>query len=220
MQTTRDNGSSPLTRGKRSSKPNVLSPYRLIPAHAGKTASGSAQSSEWAAHPRSRGENQVIWGTTNDAVGSSPLTRGKQGLLGNRADGPRLIPAHAGKTIAMTVSRRPLPAHPRSRGENYTNKATINGQSGSSPLTRGKPARIRNLRGGERLIPAHAGKTRPSPLAALTAAAHPRSRGENAVFLAAGFFAVGSSPLTRGKHEESGRGGPEAGLIPAHAGKT
>ena len=31
---------------------------------------------------------------------------------------------------------------------------------------------------------------------------------------------VGSSPLTRGKHEESGRGGPEAGLIPAHAGKT
>ena len=34
------------------------------------------------------------------------------------------------------------------------------------------------------------------------------------------FFALGSSPLTRGKHEATDLGRERPGLIPAHAGKT
>ena len=50
--------------------------------------------------------------------------------------------------------------------------------------------------------------------------AHPRSRGENLSAVGSGLMAMGSSPLTRGKHilppidQAGGR------LIPAHAGKT
>ena len=70
------------------------------------------------AHPRSRGENRDRRGEPVNQGGSSPLTRGK---LRVRADQPgkrRLIPAHAGKTLATGRRRSRLGAHPRSRGEN------------------------------------------------------------------------------------------------------
>ena len=71
----------------------------------------------------------------------------------------RLIPAHAGKTVA--------------------DDALIAAEDGSSPLTRGK---LRSLGSGissTRLIPAHAGKTgRDEPITTWKRA-HPRSRGEN-----------------------------------------
>ena len=52
------------------------------------------------------------------------------------------------------------------------------------------------------------------------AGARPRSRGENALFVADKLSEAGSSPLTRGKraHWEVRRSAE--GLIPAHAGKT
>ena len=52
------------------------------------------------------------------------------------------------------------------------------------------------------------------------ASAHPRSRGENLIGVAADLSAQGSSPLTRGKRAAQRRLFRRAGLIPAHAGKT
>ena len=91
---------------------------------------------------------------------------------------------------------------------------------GSSPLTRGKPQRRGRWQRRNRLIPAHAGKTRRDRLRAILRWAHPRSRGENRLPTPLGRIRQGSSPLTRGKRgsPEGFRGGP--GLIPAHAGKT
>ena len=108
-------------------------------------------------------------------------------------------------------------AHPRSRGENLIQCDLYPLDTGSSPLTRGKPRRRSRSRYRLGLIPAHAGKTSSRRSAATSERAHPRSRGENEVFEV---FEVGSSPLTRGKlvreapPEDGGR------LIPAHAGKT
>ena len=51
--------------------------------------------------------------------------------------------------------------------------------TGSSPLTRGKPVSIDEMRRVGRLIPAHAGKTSLSVGAGALVWAHPRSRGEN-----------------------------------------
>ena len=53
-------GSSPLTRGKREAVVSTSLTRRLIPAHAGKTATGQATFRRLAAHPRSRGENLLI----------------------------------------------------------------------------------------------------------------------------------------------------------------
>ena len=93
-------------------------------------------------------------------------------------------------------------------------------REGSSPLTRGKPPAAGHVvrRGG--LIPAHAGKTSVHRRCARQRWAHPRSRGENVIGQLLSAVGEGSSPLTRGKQDDCGRGGLSVGLIPAHAGKT
>ena len=50
--------------------------------------------------------------------------------------------------------------------------------------------------------------------------AHPRSRGENIAEQGWDAYALGSSPLTRGKRGCCGHALASLGLIPAHAGKT
>ena len=91
-------GSSPLTRGKLEVRGACPSRCRLIPAHAGKTMVALLVYVVTPAHPRSRGENS--WGSRGafSRCGSSPLTRGKLGLIWPVVQAARLIPAHAGKT--------------------------------------------------------------------------------------------------------------------------
>ena len=70
------------------------------------------------------------------------------------------------------------------------------------------------------LIPAHAGKTRQDRASYAGSWAHPRSRGENSVMRSFLPVGMGSSPLTRGKHQRRVLPADYRGLIPAHAGKT
>ena len=151
----------------------------LIPAHAGKTDLRGGGAHERGAHPRSRGENQVLRSAGSGVAGSSPLTRGKRRASPQELRRPGLIPAHAGKTVDSCLDCGAVWAHPRSRGENARHSPFSSRPAGSSPLTRGK------LHVGEadgeanRLIPAHAGKTREAGTAPPGGRAHPRSRGEN-----------------------------------------
>ena len=71
-----------------------------------------------AAHPRSRGENAIIFNYDTVFTGSSPLTRGKPRDCHGAGRRRRLIPAHAGKTWDELLSVISDRAHPRSRGEN------------------------------------------------------------------------------------------------------
>ena len=151
------------------------------------------------AHPRSRGENHTGSGLSRVRQGSSPLTRGKPQELAGALSLPGLIPAHAGKTNCRPYRPHNGPAHPRSRGENSTNASITGVTLGSSPLTRGKLQMTYNLDLTEGLIPAHAGKTLLYIRLLSWCAAHPRSRGENAVMNHPAAAALGSSPLTRGK---------------------
>ena len=132
-------GSSPLTRGKRSRAWSPIPTPGLIPAHAGKTLTGMVADTDAGAHPRSRGENSRWRRPARSTRGSSPLTRGKRALLVAAMKSPRLIPAHAGKTPDYPRTPGQPWAHPRSRGEN-------------SPQTRSMASTVW-------LIPAHAGKT-------------------------------------------------------------
>ena len=192
-------GSSPLTRGKRRRRIHLGRQHRLIPAHAGKTPRRRSLIRHLPAHPRSRGENGSVLSFYAGGGGSSPLTRGKR--LAGFAFGAqgRLIPAHAGKTPRVGMRARAFRAHPRSRGENLTRDDIVWLRAGSSPLTRGKLDECLDGGGDGRLIPAHAGKTRRRGSLRGPLGAHPRSRGENLVTLAAEAATAGSSPLTRGK---------------------
>ena len=197
---TRECGSSPLTRGKLCGKDGPPARERLIPAHAGKTSACQRLPAASRAHPRSRGENCKRPSTRSSTVGSSPLTRGK--LLSSFCvgDGGGLIPAHAGKTEADRCPVVQSWAHPRSRGENLLLVLPSGSIQGSSPLTRGKRRARHSCSARRRLIPAHAGKTRPRASSPACTGAHPRSRGENA------------HPGRSTRHRRW--------LIPAHAGKT
>ena len=234
-------GSSPLTRGKRShlagagcSPPahprsrgenapiltQLVSALRLIPAHAGKTRSMTRQGTSSPAHPRSRGENHFEYAAPETVKGSSPLTRGKHQPADLGCERPRLIPAHAGKTDACRANLRGPWAHPRSRGENAGVGAALMLAPGSSPLTRGKHAGSLDRLAGERLIPAHAGKTPSCGSTCGRMGAHPRSRGENDLPRERFVRVDGSSPLTRGKRRTYQPADLRHRLIPAHAGKT
>ena len=193
-------GSSPLTRGKRT----LATRGRGLPV----------------AHPRSRGENRLQGGARSGERGSSPLTRGKLAPDERSRDLAGLIPAHAGKTRRATKRAVRSRAHPRSRGENRLVRQRVGLASGSSPLTRGKPSRPSACRSCQRLIPAHAGKTRNVRDRGNRAWAHPRSRGENRLSMTWRSRMTGSSPLTRGKPTVSTWRITVFGLIPAHAGKT
>ena len=93
-------GSSPLTRGKPHSSALDAHGQRLIPAHAGKTVQPIGCRSRHTAHPRSRGENFNQSFRVSAGAGSSPLTRGKLSCMNSIGVCTRLIPAHAGKTVA------------------------------------------------------------------------------------------------------------------------
>ena len=172
-------GSSPLTRGKLGLCPDGEGRLGLIPAHAGKTPPPMLRSCRPGAHPRSRGENTSVSPKSETALGSSPLTRGKLVTAVVEVIVQRLIPAHAGKTSRQVVENDDVGAHPRSRGENRFTIASHFWHSGSSPLTRGKRSCAHIPRERQRLIPAHAGKTRALTALRRTPTAHPRSRGEN-----------------------------------------
>ena len=152
--------------------------------------------------------------------GSSPLTRGKLEGVEVQHDGFRLIPAHAGKTTSWTCTTAASPAHPRSRGENVRLAPRGLVLGGSSPLTRGKLLTEGLPVSGQRLIPAHAGKTVRRRGRTRWGSAHPRSRGENMQAAMQLTRDNGSSPLTRGKPYLKDGLRYRVGLIPAHAGKT
>ena len=213
-------GSSPLTRGKQrpGKRPSVT--WRLIPAHAGKTAGECPHEACQRAHPRSRGENIPPSKLMSWRTGSSPLTRGKPCSPPPLSRSTRLIPAHAGKTDSQDPSTRAAWAHPRSRGENEVIKVHRSSFHGSSPLTRGKPGAFFNSEALRRLIPAHAGKTLSACCLTPMTRAHPRSRGENLHHAKEASVKTGSSPLTRGKRSVIVPVNITARLIPAHAGKT
>ena len=193
-------GSSPLTRGKLDDFELRVRLLGRIPAHAGKTTTGTSHSSKPGAHPRSRGENHLTPRCDAQHTGSSPLTRGKRCLLLHPLVCSGLIPAHAGKTDIQDRTESKRAAHPRSRGENDVKQTPSALSLGSSPLTRGKPRPVGMGTRRNRLIPAHAGKTCTSGGCHFRQWAHPRSRGENHFRSCSPLQRAGSSPLTRGKH--------------------
>ena len=95
-------------------------PQGLIPACAGKTSNRAIIPLWELAHPRMRGENDLIGTLEVAELGSSPHARGKLAKAIAIISPRRLIPACAGKTSSPMRQKLKLEAHPRMRGENVT----------------------------------------------------------------------------------------------------
>ena len=213
-------GSSPRVRGKPAPLHGGPRPHRLIPACAGKTCTCHQTRSAPRAHPRVCGENPEDGIRSFAVAGSSPRVRGKPHQALPARKPRRLIPACAGKTTQTRPSPSPAPAHPRVCGENDPCASRTSVRSGSSPRVRGKPPGRQRRPGGEGLIPACAGKTRPCWVPGAPLRAHPRVCGENKATDAIQGALEGSSPRVRGKLEWRAQRRSSGGLIPACAGKT
>ena len=213
-------GSSPRMRGKRAETVTVRGVSRIIPAHAGQTQSRQSQRPEHADHPRACGANRNTRIPTASAAGSSPRMRGKLGDPGGGVAGVRIIPAHAGQTSPATRPAGRAPDHPRACGANTLRRWVMPSRSGSSPRMRGKQRTGHRVQAARRIIPAHAGQTKPAWHRSLMPSDHPRACGANSGQPQTGGDDFGSSPRMRGKPAARSRRVMRVRIIPAHAGQT
>ncbi|RYP99497.1 hypothetical protein PG22506_1224 [Bifidobacterium pseudolongum subsp. globosum] len=173
-------GSSPRMRGKQAQAHELPRSSRIIPAHAGQTASRSHARTLATDHPRACGANEPWSREHTHQVGSSPRMRGKRRLPGYAGALDRIIPAHAGQTHVRLLSSVTCPDHPRACGANAARRIISRTSGGSSPRMRGKRVRGVDVGGARRIIPAHAGQTLVFDTANEADADHPRACGANA----------------------------------------
>ena len=132
-------GSSPRMRGKQQFGIRGAQAIRIIPAHAGQTPSAQAAYHAAPDHPRACGANDLSIPYPEPLSGSSPRMRGKHLAQYGRGLGGRIIPAHAGQTLAWLLLISSLADHPRACGANWAGSQMILLRCGSSPRMRGKP---------------------------------------------------------------------------------
>ncbi len=150
-------------------------------------------------HPRLRGEKQFRRSLQNQAVGSSPLARGKAPELDKHGHEIGIIPACAGKSPPRSFKFLKHKDHPRLRGEKVKYILFYSLCLGSSPLARGKAIAPRPSAASSRIIPACAGKSNISLPLRSQKPDHPRLRGEKSMTVLIRLADFGSSPLARGK---------------------
>ena len=153
-------------------------------------------------------------------AGSSPRMRGKPDQRRDPVRRERIIPAHAGQTLAPFVDFLDEPDHPRACGANSQTVTPRSNMPGSSPRMRGKLPLLQHVLNGERIIPAHAGQTPAMPHRAGSSPDHPRACGANLKSRRESLGLTGSSPRMRGKLRRLGRTMGHRRIIPAHAGQT
>ena len=193
---------------------------RIIPAHAGQTALFHHRRRRAPDHPRACGANKHGVSHMKQECGSSPRMRGKRPLTEFNNAQIRIIPAHAGQTSASRRAYCHNTDHPRACGANVSLWPMSKSPDGSSPRMRGKRLPVVQAPVARRIIPAHAGQTRPSESSGHAARDHPRACGANRVDFAQDLFDAGSSPRMRGKPPWCRGRRPCRRIIPAHAGQT
>ena len=193
---------------------------RIIPAHAGQTGRDRHSQRRQPDHPRACGANAIPTIPTTRTRGSSPRMRGKLGDPGGGVAGVRIIPAHAGQTSPATRPAGRAPDHPRACGANTLRRWVMPSRSGSSPRMRGKQRTGHRVQAARRIIPAHAGQTKPAWHRSLMPSDHPRACGANSGQPQTGGDDFGSSPRMRGKPAARSRRVMRVRIIPAHAGQT
>ena len=155
-----------------------------------------------------------------DRIGSSPRMRGKQGGRRKLEREIRIIPAHAGQTLAYYKPLQLPSDHPRACGANSALRPSNILQSGSSPRMRGKRRCQLSQMARDRIIPAHAGQTTTVYGRYFGPSDHPRACGANMLSPPTFTVTSGSSPRMRGKRGGFGASVSCPRIIPAHAGQT
>ena len=172
------------------------------------------------AHPRLRGEHQLVNGFLQAFHGSSPLTRGAPVTGGILQVLNRLIPAYAGAPSSPPSVRSRYGLIPAYAGSTGRKNAPIFYERAHPRLRGEHVAGVFLQLVAVRLIPAYAGSTLSGHISPESTGAHPRLRGEHASRASVTTLTLGSSPLTRGARLQPVEAVDADGLIPAYAGST
>ncbi len=154
------------------------------------------------------------------SAGSSPQARGTLATTSPTNRTLRFIPAGAGNTEPLRLALEQAAVHPRRRGEHRKFSNTTSAGRGSSPQARGTPSAPSTKDTPSRFIPAGAGNTFRSAVAASPSPVHPRRRGEHSGIEISLLAAGGSSPQARGTRPGGCPACSCRRFIPAGAGNT
>ena len=146
--------------------------------------------------------------------------RGARLVLPASGAQPGIIPAYAGSTIFITISRSPPTDHPRVCGEHSLQSILVMSPKGSSPRMRGAHIIVRIVPSDTGIIPAYAGSTWNSVLRTSVSKDHPRVCGEHDGNISGDTVMPGSSPRMRGALGLAHGVPVFQGIIPAYAGST
>ena len=213
-------GSSPQARGTPAGGIFDSHGRRFIPAGAGNTPPVLPELVPLPVHPRRRGEHNGFHVALSILSGSSPQARGTRAAQSPAPDLSRFIPAGAGNTPVSVALMMAVPVHPRRRGEHIVMTEGRIVSRGSSPQARGTPGRNRHRKIYNRFIPAGAGNTSLYIAPSITAAVHPRRRGEHNLVFVVDVAHDGSSPQARGTLLQGANLDGARRFIPAGAGNT
>ena len=191
-------GSSPHVRGARRPRQPGIRPNGIIPACAGSTQVRLRRRPWTEDHPRMCGEHRSGFNALFFLTGSSPHVRGARKDSPLRRCHSGIIPACAGSTLTLAVSRSRARDHPRMCGE-HTSHGVLNGYTGgSSPHVRGALTQLLSNTLWTGIIPACAGSTRLTCKALWTPRDHPRMCGEHLRCVAVYAVRLGIIPACAG----------------------
>ena len=152
-------GSPPPMRGKDQPAPRQPCLFRITPAYAGKSLTGTVWTRPPRDHPRLCGEKVYPIRILRDYQGSPPPMRGKVVLGMLFMSLHRITPAYAGKSGNFHLMRAKPQDHPRLCGEKATHGTGFLRALGSPPPMRGKACRCRYFVQHIGITPAYAGKS-------------------------------------------------------------
>ena len=199
-------GSSPHVRGARRPRQPGIRPNGIIPACAGSTQVRLRRRPWTEDHPRMCGEHRSGFNALFFLTGSSPHVRGARKDSPLRRCHSGIIPACAGSTLTLAVSRSRARDHPRMCGEHVLDEYLGIYQQGSSPHVRGARLKPKPPDAISGIIPACAGSTAEKLLPFVTVRDHPRMCGEHWGADPYNIIHRGSSPHVRGaRRSRSGR---------------
>ena len=219
-QVGRQPGSPPRMRGKGPELGHSFRAEGITPAHAGKRAALYFRSALSRDYPRACGEKNGIEFRDSLKLGSPPRMRGKVIVAVFDSLPVGITPAHAGKSDKFKIKETMKGDHPRACGEKSGVRPNQTKCTGSPPRMRGKATVHEWKRGGNRITPAHAGKSKAGTAVRNSNGDHPRACGEKVVFQLFGMVGQGSPPRMRGKGIGTSNVSVGNRITPAYAGKS
>ena len=197
-------GSSPHVRGARRPRQPGIRPNGIIPACAGSTQVRLRRRPWTEDHPRMCGEHRSGFNALFFLTGSSPHVRGARKDSPLRRCHSGIIPACAGSTLTLAVSRSRARDHPRMCGEHLPEPKFKTICAGSSPHVRGAQRQRVAVTADIGIIPACAGSTAGVKYHVSVVWDHPRMCGEHFPDALHGLVDRGIIPACAGSTREGG----------------